>query len=59
LENACVVTMLAAFTQQLTLVAQASSLFTTLKWSFLLITIALMLVGWAGLIASSVKSRSH
>lgn len=55
LENASIAIQLAAFPRQLTLAAQAGSLFTTLKWTLLIITLVLVLVGWAGLIGSGFR----
>ena len=55
LENAGVVAMLASFPQQLTLIAQASSIFTSLKWGFLVISIVLVLVGFIGLAAARLR----
>jgi hypothetical protein len=55
LENAGLVTLLASYPQQWVLVAQMASLFTTLKWAFMVITFVLVLIGFVGLIASWLR----
>lgn len=57
LENACVVVMLANFPQQLTFIAQAASLFTSLKWGFLIISMVLVLVGFIGLAVTRLRAH--
>lgn len=55
LENGCIVSLLAAYPQQPVLLAQIASLFTTLKWSALVITVVLVLVGGVGLVTRSAR----
>ena len=55
LENAGIITLLSAYPLNLALVAQLASLFTTLKWAGLAITMVLVLAGCVGLIVSSTK----
>jgi hypothetical protein len=57
LENAGIVAMLALYPQQVVFLAQAASLFTTLKWSFLILTIVLVLLGFLSLGVSRLKKR--
>ena len=57
LENAGIVAMLALYPQQVPFLAQAASLFTTLKWVFLILTVVLVLVGFLGLGISRLKPR--
>ncbi len=57
LENAGIVAMLALFPQQVLFLAQAANIFTTLKWAFLILTVALVLVGFLGLGVSRLKPR--
>lgn len=55
LENLGVVTLLAAYPQQPVLVAQVTGLFTTFKWSALVITVILLLVCGVGLITHTTR----
>ena len=57
LENAGIVAMLALYPQQVPVLARAASLFTTLKWVFLIFTTVLVLVGFLGMGVSRLKSR--
>lgn len=57
LENACLVTLLAGYPGQLIFIAQAGSFFTTVKWSFLIISLVLVLVGFVGWAAAGLRPR--
>jgi hypothetical protein len=57
LENAGIVTMISNYPQQLTLVAQVSSLFTSLKWGFFLISVVLVLMGAVGWVAARLHRQ--
>lgn len=57
LENFGIVAMLALYPQQIPFLAQAASLFTTLKWAFLILTIVLVLAGFLGLGVARLKRR--
>ncbi|WP_143111726.1 hypothetical protein [Paenibacillus sp. BC26] len=58
LENACIVTMLTQYPDQITFIAKASSLFTTLKWMMAAISVLLLLLGVVMLIVKRLR-KTH
>ncbi len=59
LENACIVIMLANYPQQITWVAQVSSLFTSLKWGFFVISVVLVGMGLVGLGLALLRPKTN
>jgi hypothetical protein len=57
LENACIVILLASHPAQWTWVAQLAGLFTLVKWSFVIMSVVLVSVGAAGVIAAAIPAR--
>ena len=57
LENAGIVTLLLSYPSQLTALAQATSFFTTAKWTLVGATLALAVVGLAGWAVRKVTSK--
>ncbi|SDX76258.1 hypothetical protein SAMN05518855_1020131 [Paenibacillus sp. CF384] len=58
LENACILTMLTNYPDRITFIAQAGSLFTTLKWTMAAISILLLLFGIVMLIVKRLR-KTH
>jgi hypothetical protein len=55
LENAGIVTLLASYPTQPVWIAQAASLFTILKWTFVLLSLLLILIGFIALAVTRLR----
>lgn len=55
LENACIVTMLTNYPDQIAFIAKAGSIFTTLKWTMAAVSVLLMLFGLIMLVVKSLR----